>query len=242
MSAPNQSQNSSSKTSETSEKPIPFFVNPLKILEWEPGYQFPGRPDNPTEERLLEALCSLDVPSDMSAFRTRYVEVSKVDESVFAALWTPEIRVNLLGPLRQAKMNYILGNYVGSVTLCGIVAEKVAILVHAMYEPDEHKRDKFNTRWTQAKRVERLKEARLIDERSKEDFDHIRKARRSYLHHWNSPEDATHERAVQAYAAATRLFLSVLGVIIADGKANLHPKLWQYLEATGQTAPMPGGQ
>ena len=99
--------------------------------------------EHPTPKSLLEFLVPLEMPSDMTAFRERYSAVSEKDRTLFLSLEEPELKENLFGPLRQAKTNFILGNYVGSIALCGIVAEKVAILVHALSSSSEHERNEF---------------------------------------------------------------------------------------------------
>lgn len=91
----------------------------------------------------------------MSALRKRYIEVSEKDEGLHLTLEEPELKENLFGPLRQAKMNYVIGNYVGSVALCGVVAEKLAILVHAMSTPSRVEREEFE-KLPQAKRIKKL--------------------------------------------------------------------------------------
>ena len=178
-------------------------------------------------------LCPLDVPSDMLALRKRYIEVSEKDEGLHLTLEEPELKENLFGPLRQAKMNYVIGNYVGSVALCGIVAEKLAILVHAMSTPSRVEREEFEE-LPQAKRIKKLKQAGYIDEQAVKDYGDIRAARRSYLHHWNIPEERTTRRAMQAYASATRLVLGVMDVQLINGHVRLNPDLRRYLEDRGE--------
>ena len=209
------------------------FLNPSKLLDWEPGFSAPNQPENPTAQELLNFLCPLDMASDMSAFRRRYREISKMDRDLFLILEEPELKENLFGPLRQAKTNYVIGNYLSSITLCGIVAEKLAILVHAFSTPSKAERRKFES-LHQADRINELKQAGHIDEQAVRDYGAIRAARRTYLHHWNIPEERTAKRAVQAYAAATRLVIGVMDVQIINGHVRLNPKLRKYLEDRDQ--------
>ncbi len=207
------------------------FLNPSKLLEWEP-LGAPNLPENPTPERLLEFLCPLDMPSDMSAFQKRYLEVSKMDHDLSLSLEEPYLKENLFGPLRQVKTNYVIGNYVGAIALCGIVAEKVAILIHIISSPVGTELESFQS-LPQHRRVEELKLAGRINGQSVQDFGDIRAARRSYLHHWNAPEEQTAKRAVQAYASAMRLVLGVMRLKIVNGHVSLNPALARYLDAQG---------
>ena len=134
---------------------VNVFVNPLKLFEWE-KVPIPTLPENPTPERLLKFLCSLGLSADMAAFKMRYREVSTKDQGLFLSLQESKLVENLFGPLRQAKTSYLIGNYVGTIGLCGMVAEKVAILIHAINTPDEGKRARFE-RYGQARRVKTLR-------------------------------------------------------------------------------------
>ena len=212
-------------------KDLPVDLNLLKLLEWEPKYRllFHGHgPESPSRERLLKFLCPFGAPSELSALRTRYETVSEVDRDVWFSIGEPKIRENVFEPLRQAKANYVLGNYLASIALCGIVAEKMAILLHSIHIDDEPEREKFEKK-LQSDRVKLLKGEQLIGEQSVKDFGDIRQARRAYLHHWNAPEELIAKRALQAYAATVRLFLVVISVEIIDGVVILNPKLIKYL-------------
>ena len=208
------------------------FMNSLKLPEWEPAFRAPNLPEDPTPERLLEFLCALDTPSSMSAFKKRYIQISEKDRDLLLALEEPDLKENLFGPLRQAKTNYVIGNYVGSIALCGIVAEKVAILIHMISSANETELGRFQG-LPQFRRVRELKLAGHIDEQSVHDFGEIRAARKSYLHHWNTPEEQTAKRAAKAYASAMRLVLGVMKLKIVNGHVSLNPKLTRYLEVRG---------
>ncbi|MCY4654761.1 MAG: hypothetical protein OXC95_16555 [Dehalococcoidia bacterium] len=190
-------------------------------------------PENPTPESLLGRLCSLDVPSDMPAFKERYVEVSKEDIELFFSPEEPELKENLFGPLRQAKMNYLLGNYIGSIALCGIVAEKVAILIHLMNTSCANCHELYQ-RSAQVRRVSLLKKRGLIETQSRTDFESIRKARNSVLHNWNTPDDAIANKAVQTYCAAARLVLKMMDANPVSGALSLNPEFMKYLDDRGE--------
>ena len=209
------------------------YLNPLKLFPWEPEFQAPNLPENPDPEDVLNFLCPLDVPSDMSALRQRYIEVSEKDRDVFLTLEEAELKENLFGPLRQAKTNYVIGNYVGSIALCGIVAEKVAILIHKISVLDANKRKDFEEA-LQSKRVKYLKNEQLIEKQSVKDFGDIRASRKSVLHYWNAPEERISKQAVQAYACATRLVIAIMDVQIVNGNVELNAKLRKYLEDRGE--------
>ena len=208
-------------------------LNLFKLFEWDPDFsQVMNLPENPTYERLLEYLCSIDMESDMSAFKSRYVQVSETDRDLIINFIEAEIDENLVSPLRQAKTNYILGNYVGTIVLCGIVAEKVALFTYKKNTTDEAECEKFDDLY-QPERVKRLKKLGYIDEQSEKDFKFLIGVRRSYLHHWNIPEARTAERAVQSYAAAVRLIFAVIHISFDDGTVFMDDRTFEYLEKRG---------
>ena len=224
-------------TDESQEKQImPFlktFVHPLLVFEWDSRDPSADPSENPTLECLLKFLCPLGTPFDISEFKKRYLEVSEKDGDLVLFAEEPYLKENVYGPLRQAKTNYVIGNYVGSTALCGIVGEKVALLIHAVRYSSNASRKKFE-RLRQSTRVERLMEEGHIDRRQKEDFDDIRKARDAALHRWNTPGATAAKTAVQAYASAARLVLRTIDFKISEGSIRLEPKLTEYLAARGE--------
>ena len=205
------------------------FINPLELLEWEPEFRVSNFPDDPAPEGLLEFLCPLDMSAEMSAFKERYGKVSKCDRNLVLTLEESELKENLFGPLRQAKTNYVIGNYLGSIALCGIVAERVALLVYNINIVNTEKRQEFED-MHQAHRLKLLKSLDLIGEESRMSFGEIGAARKSALYLWNTLEDGIAKRAVRAYASATRLVLDVMDVEFIEGNVRLNPKLRKYLE------------
>ena len=215
---------------------INVFVNPLKLFEWE-KVPIPTLPENPTPERLLEFLCSLGLSADMAAFKMRYREVSTMDQGLFLSLQESELVENLFGPLRQAKTSYLIGNYVGAIGLCGMVAEKVAILIHAINTSDEGERERFEQD-DQARRVETLKRRSLVSNDSVKAFGAIRAARKRYLHYWTSTRgDRTAKEAVHVYGAAIQLVLTAMEIGFTNGQITLAPPLVEYLKARGTIRP-----
>ena len=208
------------------------FINPLKLMEWEPEFRASNLPDDPAPEGLVEFLCPLDMSAEMSAFKERYKEVSKCDRNLVLTPEESELKENVFGPLRQAKTNYAIGNYLGSIALCGIVAEMVALFVYNINILDVAKRQDFEDMY-HADRLKLLKSLDLIGEKSRMDFGEIGVARKSALHFWNTPEEGIAKRAARAYASATRLVLDVMDVEFIEGNVRLNPKLRKYLEDRG---------
>ena len=214
-------------------KYLSINLNSFKIPEWDPTFEAPNIPENPTHESLLKHLSSIEASSDMHALRSRYNDISKADCDLILTIEEPEIKENMVGPLRQAKMNYILGNYVSSVVLCSIVGEKVALFIHKINKTDSPRWKEFDRNMKQSERLNSLKDLGLVDEQVEEAFRYLNKVRRSYLHHWDTLESDTAEKAMKSYATATLLILATMNIGIKGGKAILEDNMMEYLENRG---------
>ena len=214
---------------------LPMFMRPLHYLAWEPEFRSSNLPENSVADELLTFLCPHDVHSDISDFRKRYEAVSKHDRSLLMSFPEPELQENVFGLLRQAKTNYVVGNYVGSIMLCGVVAERVAILVHAINTPCETERRSFQA-LGQKRRVDCLKRRKLVGNQSMQDFGNIRTARNSKSHDWTIPDASTAKLAVRMYSAATRLVVDMMDVSFEEGRAILNQEFRDYLMNPGGVA------
>lgn len=68
-------------------------------------------------------MADAELPSDRASLATRYREVHLAAQPLFAPPAQREILGKLIWPLRHAQNSYVLGNYLGTISLCGFVAE-----------------------------------------------------------------------------------------------------------------------
>lgn len=181
----------------------------------------------------------------------RYQEISVEKTRLFVAPAEDRILEKLVWPLRHAKSSYTLGNFLGTISLCGMVAEMVAILLFDITEPkinnrQMEKRDqealfgRAFEKLDQNRRVEVLSAYGMIDEQTKQAFDLIRTTRRLYLHLWSQDHERLANDAVAVFQAAVLLVVRVIGQDVRDGKIILNPALTKYLERTGVYEPLEG--
>jgi hypothetical protein len=210
---------------------VKVFINPMRLFEWDEE-PIQGLPHDPGIGRLVEYLCPPDVASDLDTVKARYREVSNHDQDLVFSLHESELTSNLFWPLRSAKANFMIGSYVGCIALCGLVAEKLAILVHAVNTTDEAALQEFE-RKDQPRRVKELKQRALIADEAVNDFGAIRDARKRYLHFWNTNAERLVNDAKRSYAAAVRLVLAVMDLRLSDGAITLNPRLAEFLKVRG---------
>ena len=222
---------------------LKVFLNPLAFV---PALAA-SRADTPgvaTPESVLDFLCTPGVDSEVAALVRRYREISAEPEPLFAAPADERILEKLVWPLLHAKGSYMIGNYLGTISLCGMVCEMLAILIFEVTEPEINgarmneasQRNLFGSSFEklgQDRRVSILHAYGLISEELKGSFTRVRLKRREYLHLWSKEYDKLAGEAVECYRDVLTILVFVLGQDIRDGKLMLDPKLTKYLRAHG---------
>lgn len=218
---------------------IPAYINPLAFIELE----MPLLEKTLTAESILRYVCAPVAP-DGVAIAARYREINALSDSLFFAPAESNILEKLVWPLKHAKSSYIVGNYLGSISLCGMVAEMISILLFEISElsvngqplDDDHQKKLFGSSFeklAQERRVQVLKSFKVIDEPVAKAFTEIRLIRRQYLHLWSKEHARIAEDARNCFRASMELVLRTLSQQIIDGKIRLNPLLTRYLRKLG---------
>ncbi|MDZ7686948.1 MAG: hypothetical protein U5O39_19995 [Gammaproteobacteria bacterium] len=174
----------------------------------------------------------------------RYKKISVESPRIFAAPAEERLLERLIWPLRQAKGTYMLGGYLSTISICGMVAEMAAILnfdlgsfqINDVEMTEKMQQNVFGSRFErlgQERRVNILFGYGIISSGLKEDFDTIRTKRRTYLHLWSSDHSTLADDAVACFLAAVRIVVSTLGLSIDGGKLILRQEVFQYLRDHG---------
>ncbi len=226
-------------------------VNPLAFLEVdEPWAKFFDSPV--TLENVLEYLCTPGIPSDIDAIICRYKEISVESPRIFAAPVDERILSKLIWPLKHAKGSYALGNYIGSIALCGMVSEMVAIMLFDLHsfrinkqEMDESiQQSIFGSKFEklgQDRRVSILKTYGLISDEQKKIYDKVRNIRRKYLHFWSQSDAKIESDAVDCFTSTVKIVIDGLGLSIEDGKLILRPAIIRRLEENASNQGLQSG-
>jgi hypothetical protein len=222
---------------------IPGWVNPLAFIEvdepWASSNQTP-----PTLEAILRFLCPADESVEIDRLLSRYREISTEPTRLFLAPAERRLLDKLIWPLRNAKASYMVGNFLATISLSGMVAEMVAMLLWEITESQintrsmtkEDERRLFGSEFEklgQERRVSVLAAYGIIGDTSRAAFDTIRQTRRHYLHLWSQDHDRLPIDAVKCFHAAVSLVVDAIGQDVSDGKLVLNPRLVRYLERKG---------
>lgn len=215
------------------------YINPLQFLEVDGPWHSMSKTE-PTLENVLTFLCSPNTPSDLKAIIDRYREISIENPRLSIAPDEKSILTKLIWPLRYAKASYAIGNYLGTIALCGMVAEMITILTFdttnfningkEMNESDQSSLfgSKFE-RLNQKRRVQVLKVYNLITYEESNLFDTIREIRNKYLHLWSQAHGELPKDAIKCFTSAIKIVVAGLGLSVTDGKVNLKPSIIKYM-------------
>jgi hypothetical protein len=220
------------------------WINPLQFKELDEPWASMEKRDV-TPESLLDFLCTPGIGSDIESLVSRYRQISVEKARLFAAPNEQRILDKLVWPLRHAKAGFMCGNYLGTIALCGMVGEMVALLIFQCSDlrineipiSEEDQQVVFGRKFEklgQERRVEILSGFGFIDDTVKNSFDTIRKTRNLYLHLWSQDHEQLPRDAVKCFEAATVLVVSTIGQKIAeDGRLILKPEILNYLNRYG---------
>ena len=219
------------------------FVNPLAFLEVDEPWArvVEGKPDY---EAVLRLLCTPGTDSDLDSLVARYKEISTESKRLFAAPYEESILQKLVWPLRNAKASYMVGNYIGTIALCGMVAEMAAILYFEISETTMNGQEMSEgteqklfgrsfEKLGQERRVDVLSAYGIIDKETHGAFEAIRNVRRGYLHLYSQEHSKVAKDAVQAFQAALTIIVNLIGQEVNEGKIHLKPAFVRYLDKKG---------
>lgn len=205
----------------------------------------------PTLENLLPYISVEAQDCSMEAVVRRYREITAEEGSNILHLAPAEVRIvsKLVWPLRYAKTAYMLGDNLGVIAQCGMVAEMVAMLLFDMAglkhggglldEPLQKRL--FGNSFEllgQERRVDVLQAYGLITKEEKGAFTEIRNVRRGYLHIFSRETPDASADARKAYRFALSLVFKVLGSDDPDQPTKLRPDLEGFMERNGCPVPL----
>ncbi len=223
------------------------FVNPLVYLEAEEPWS--AYMDPPSVETTLRYVADPNDSFDLDLLLTRYREIAAVEETHFVAIPAiVQVLNKMIWPLRSAKGSYMLGNYVATIGLCGMVGEMVATLAFdIVHGPSgsvpmtaEDQTARFGRLFELLHQDERVKELRklgLVTDQAVTRFSAIRKIRRGYLHLLSHDDSQASVDALAAYKAAHWLVADLLDPTVRDGMIVFRPSFLAYLRRLGLITP-----
>lgn len=166
---------------------------------------------------------------DSGSFPQRYQETD------FGLFVVPSAIPRVIDPLmfvaREARANYILGNFMSTIALVGYAAEVFADLLGGVQFPPVKRPQKKGNMEGQKPFVDTLLGEGILSKDEHEKFLRILKVRNDYLHHRPGADIA---RDAQELILLLPLLLQRLfGQSFTDGKINFQKELVEYLHREG---------
>jgi len=222
-------------------------ISPLAFIEVDKPWAT-LEPTEVSQEAILRYMCPT-TSFDMDNLIERYRRISVENPRLDMVPAEDRILEKLIWPLRHAKASYVTGNHLGTISLCGMVAEMVAILYYDISDImiggvklDEAKQKLMFScsfeKLGQDRRTKILKVFEIINQETANKFDTIRSIRKKYLHLWSQDHDRLPNDAIEAFKATASIVAGIIGQSITrDGCFKLNPKIVNYLKKTGVFEP-----
>ncbi|NOJ27663.1 MAG: hypothetical protein DA330_06600 [Nitrososphaera sp.] len=221
---------------------IETWINPLVCLEADDRFMF-NKPIQLTTDAVLRYLAETDkgVPN-IDEMKANYARVSTNITKLFAVPAEVMILSKIIRPLKHALGYFMIGNYLESIAMCGMVSEMAAVFLFQINELSIDGKSINNEkqasealeefeRTPQSVRTQKLLNWNLIDEETKIKFDEIAKKRNIYLHRISANEDDIDKVAATTFNNILDIILSITGLGIGQpGKMILNPKILVYLQ------------
>lgn len=225
-------------------KQVEVFVNPLLFIEAEDSVPL-KREVLPDYEAIVKYLCRPIEDQSTETIITRYREIKQGAARLFAVPLEDDIFVKLIWPLKHAIGSYMVGNYLGAIALCGLVAEMATILLFKISPiminnrilTEEDEREIFGRKFerlSQSRRIEILHGYNIIHEDQAKALKLITDKRNPYLHRFDQDHTFLAREAKEAFNATVSFLVNVIGQgIDSQGRILLNPKLQKYLADAG---------
>lgn len=223
-------------------------VNPLSFIEAEdPTKDAEGKAQIPTAEVVLRYLCE-HVNCEPANLVRRYRDLTNQSPQIAVIPAQHEIVEKILVPLHSAIASYMTGNYYGTIALCGLVCEMLAIFIFEIHdirarnEPLDSARQKRLLGRTfeqlgQERRVDVLHAFGVINDEHRSRFNEVRSIRNAHLHLLSHDAESLPKDAKRCFQCAVELLEVVFRTEIKDGKLMLRSQILKYLKSKGFGSP-----
>ncbi len=221
------------------------FINPLAFVD----IDLPNDNDSSNTidpQKIINYLCDPESSSDLPSLINRYREISAEPSALFIVPTEQQFWGKIILPLKSAKGSYMVGNYLGAIALCGMVAEMIAILIFEMsgqdiqignkHLDDDLQKKLFNSTFEnlgQDRRISVLLGLGLISQDQKQKFDEIKNIRKKYLHFYSKEHTDITKDAIKVFGACEKLVVDLIGQNFVAGRLVLNAAFARYLIKIG---------
>lgn len=181
-----------------------------------------------------------DYESRYELLRKRKTKLDPIARRVIVVPSDLRISEKLVSPLRQAYVAFLVQNFLGTLSLCGMIGEMLAIFKFEISDfkinqntmTDDIQKKLFGNTFEklgQERRIDILKVYGLINDEAAAEFEKIRKIRNNYLHYWTKDHGQLENDALQVFVATIDAVLRIFPQIFVEGAMHVDPRIIKYL-------------
>jgi hypothetical protein len=222
------------------DKRFDISLNPLLFAEFDNFFKLD--PNNVSLDTTLGFLCWPGSKRDLTSLHERYNKITSACNQLLYAPVENTILDKIVWPLRQAKANFVLANFIGTISLCGYVAEMMSILIYDMTNiqlngstiTEEQEKLLFGSKFEklgQDKRIKVLLVTNLIDQKVKSDLDNIKRIRKKYLHYLSESDSNLEDDSIKIFKSTVDVLIYIIGQEIEEEKFKLNESMFRYLKS-----------
>ncbi len=213
------------------------FVNPLQFQTGKESPNIAGH--------LLNFLIIGENAAQFEAnFLQRQQRLKLIADKIKYIPAAPQITEKLIVPLRHAHATFLMGNFLGTLALCGTIGEMLTIfwfeisqfIINEKQMDLEDQKSVFGNEFEklgQDRRINILEYYGVINKETASNLEKIRKIRNNYLHYWNKDHDSIENDAHQTYCATIESVLGIFPQTFEQGRIKLKSDVTQYLAKHG---------
>ena len=212
---------------------VEVSLNLLAFFKADEGWMFGQEEESElTPNDVLEFLCRPQVEPTLKSIVNRYNEISgkELNPSDRLAITPAESKIlnRLVLPLGNAMKSYMIGNYLGTVALCGVVCEMLAIFQFALTKPSNTKMKAFE-RLNQSQRIDTLYSMGKLTNQNYSDLKKVLKLRNRHLHWWSKTAGSEKDDAKEAFEKTRKTMSIILKIKIDNGKVILRHDVIEFI-------------
>ncbi len=183
----------------------------------------------------------------LGEIRARYKETEEIRSRIIAVPAQPNMLSHITGPLHAAWVDYVMGNYLGTIALCGMIGEMLAMLIHELIVRKGENRASFVDDFARCRQAKRLKvlsgrcrprqgrkfglngAQSLLANGVYEALDGIHRTRIVYYHSYSKSLSNVRRDAKNIYSKTVAAVNEVIGLDVHQARLRLKPRVFPYL-------------
>ncbi len=214
--------------------------NPTSFDDFEKAYN--NDKNNIDYNIIFGAFCWPGIEYNIDAIYKRYKELDKNEEKIKVAVAEKELLDKFIWPLRQAKVAYMLGNFLSTIALCGFIAELIIQFIYKVSTIRINKSqitlanekalfgDTFERLHSQDRCIRILHILNIIDDTFNEKCLNIKDIRNKHIHTYYEQHDKINNYAKRAYLDTAYITSKIMGQDIKNNLLILKKHTIEYLK------------